>query len=101
MIHGRLRAQGGFLVSAVMADNGVHVHMVSTVVGHKRGRWDQDGWTAPDVFCYDTMDVCMRRILEVDPDAWFMPMAFLGTPVWWAAENRDELAWCKNAAGEV
>jgi hypothetical protein len=28
-------------------------------------------------------------------------MAFLGTPVWWAEANRDELAWCKNAAGEV
>jgi len=49
------------------------------------------GHVAPDVYDYTEFDVYFARLLEADPDAYFLPHIGVTPPIWWQTANPHEL----------
>jgi len=56
------------------------------------------GHLSPEVYDYTEFDVYFTRMLETDPEAYFLPHIGVTPPLWWQKANPDEL--CLYADGE-
>ncbi len=48
-------------------------------------------WLGPDTYDWSVVDVFLGHLLELNPDACFMPRVHINPPIWWKEANPDEL----------
>ncbi len=66
------------------------VHLYSDWFGTSRHA--DMGHVAPDTYDYGEYDRYFAAILEIDPDAWFLPHIGLSGPLWWQKAHPEELS---------
>jgi len=73
-------------------DRGIHLYFISLSLAR--------GWVGPGRYDYTPMDREIKRLLELDPDAYVMLQMRLQTPPWWNEKHPDEMAVVHPARGE-
>lgn len=83
-------SHGGLLLDQhrEMAQAGIHLYAdwFGTSI------WSDLGHVAPDRYDYSEFDRYFASILEVDPQALFLPHIGLAAPLWWQDAHPDEMA---------
>lgn len=70
---------------------GVHLYSFSATPTESTYNLASPTWIGPDEFDYSSFDARVRLLLDADPEAFFFPRLYLGTPPWWADEHPDDL----------
>ena len=66
------------------------VHLYSDWFGTSRHA--DMGHVAPDTYDYGEYDRYFGALLEIDPDAWFLPHIGLSGPLWWQNAHPEEMS---------
>jgi hypothetical protein len=51
-------------------------------------------WVAPGKYDWSAFDLFFARLLEIHPDAYFLPRLHLNPPAWWKEKHPEELVKC-------
>ena len=70
---------------------GVHLYSFSGTPTESTYNLAPPTWIGPDEFDYSSFDTRVKLLLDADPEAFFFPRLFLGTPPWWADAYPGEL----------
>jgi hypothetical protein len=62
-----------------------HIDFFQTIVGM------HSFWIGPDEYDWRLFDQFLAELLQINPDAFFLPRLQMNTPTWWKEEHPDEL----------
>jgi len=82
-----------------IGDAGVHLYSFSATPTESTYGLAPACWVGPEQFDYAGMDDRAHLLLENDPEAYFFPRVYLGTPPWWADTHPDDLVRYDPGAG--
>jgi len=74
-------------------------HLYPTIDNFKKAGIDiyhpiigmRSGWLGPDQYDWSIIDAFLGRLLEMNPNAYFLPRVQLNTPNWWKESHPSEL----------
>jgi hypothetical protein len=59
------------------------------------------GWIGPGKYDYSEMDRIITKVLEANPDAYFVPRVAVGAPIWWMDAYSEEAVRMADGTGWV
>lgn len=85
---------------STMADAGVRLYSFSATPTESTYNLAPICWTGPGAFNFTGMDDRAGMVLSADPEAFFFPRLYLGTPPWWADAYPEELVFYDSGDGK-
>ena len=72
-------------------ETGVHLYSFSATPTESSYGLAPLCWKSEHEFDYANLDARAHMLFKSDPDAFFFPRLYLGTPAWWAEQHPDDL----------